>query len=396
MKKTVCSLIIISFIFIGCVPKVPIVKDPSKEIVVEIKEKPQDLFGSILQYSKEIVTIIGLIAAIALGYPALRKKLTEDHVKKIIEDIQSSNKEIKILCQSLSDKHLSRTYKSEILSNSDIQQAYNELDDLHKKALNASSEVVTFTFLLKRTIQGILRRYDPKNISYRIYSDEFYTFYINILYEIAFFATKIVNIPSSSRIVRIKYINRVVEKFVTNNRYKKFKYFEQGVDTKYASPLLLSYYGHIYRCHNVIILRAAYKIFNSPAPISRILYMNGFYFPPILKKKEPTLFVQETIHLLGFKKSLQFNDKGRKDVVSLLFSNNSEMFNFTKSLKKEQLENDFIDDYISSKNVDLKKALKINFGNLEDITIEFEESYLKDLFKANKRLLRDKMRKELR
>lgn len=395
MKKLFFFGLVLVFISFGCKQGIESVPDNREALLVEIKSNPASLLDSILKYTKEIITIIGLAAAIALGYPALRKKLTEDHVKKIIDEIQGSNKEIKALCQSLSDKHLSRTYKSEILSVHDIQQTYNELDDLHKKALNASQEVLTFTFLLKRTVQGILRNYDPKNNAYRIFSDEFYGFYIQVLYEIAFFATKIVNIPASPRTVRIKYLTRSIEKFVTYNKYKKFKYIEQGVDYHVASPLLLSFYGRLYNYHNINILRAAYKIFNSPAPIIRLLYLNGFYFPPVLKKKEPTLFLYMSFHLIGFKRQTQYGEKGEREIVSLIYANISEMVNFTKSVKKEELENEFFDDYISSKDVDLKKAIKIDFGNLENVTLDFERSYLKDLFKKNKRLIRDKMLKEI-
>jgi len=395
MKKLFISFLILIVILIGCKQVQEPIPETREELLVEIKSNPASLLDSILKYTKEIVTIIGLAAAIALGYPALRKKLIEDHVKKIIDEIQSSNKEIKVLCQSLSDKHLSRTYKSEILSIHDIQQTYNELDDLHKKALNASQEVLTFTFLLKRTVQGILRSYDPKNHAYRIFSDEFYGFYIQVLYEIAFFATKIVNIPASPKTVRIKYLTRVIEKYVTYNKYKKFKYFEQGVDYHVASPLLLSFYGRLCNYHNIIILRAAYKIFKSPAPIIRLLYLNGFYFPPVLKKKEPSLFFPMSFHLIGFKRQTQYGEKGEKEIVSLIYANISEMVNFTKSIKKEEIENEFVDDYISSKDVDIKKAIKIDFGNLENVTIDFERSYIKDLFKKNKRLIKDKMLKEI-
>ena len=69
--------------------------------------------------------------------------------------------------------------------------------------------------------------------------------------------------------------------------------------------------------------------------------------------------------------------------------------NFTGSIKKEDLENDFIDDYIPSKDLDLKKALNLTFGTKEEITIEFEKSYLKELYKRNKRLIKNKMRNEL-
>lgn len=395
MKKKIVSFIIISFIVIGCSHKPIMNKAPKDEFLIEIKGKPQDLMDSILRYTKEILLIIGLGAGIVIGYPALRKKLTEDHIKKLIEDIQSSNKNIKIQCQTLIDNYYSKTYRSDLLAISDVQQTYNELDNLHKEALNASKEVVTYVFMLKSTIQGVLIHYDPTNLPYRIYSDDYYSLYIRILHEIIFFTTKIVNIPSSSRTVRFKYINKKIRKFIIKENFRKFKFFEQGVDYRYTSPLLLSYYGNINKGKNILILKSAYKIFNSPAPIIRLLYLNGLYFSPILKKKEKTIFIEEKLYLIGFKASTQYNELGEKEIISLIYCNISDMLNFTGSIKKEDFENDFIDDYIVSKNLDIKKAIKITFGTIEEITIEFEKSYLKELYKRNKRLIESKMRNEL-
>lgn len=394
MKRIVIFIIVVTH-FLGASANKVDATQRSFEYLVEIEEKRENVLDSIIKYTKEILVLVGLSAGIVLGYPAIRKKLVEDHVKKIIEDIQDSNKEIKILCQSLSDKHLSRTYKTEIISINEIQQAYYEVDELHKKALNASKEVVTFTFLLKRTIQGILRRYDTKNQSYRIFTNEFYGFYINILYEITFFATKIVNIPTNTRTVRIKYINRKIKKYVVNNKFKKFKYIEQGVDNKYASQLLLSFYGNIYRINNIIILRAAYTIFSSPAPISRLLFLNELYFPPILKKREPTLFIYEKLNLIGIIKQVQYGAQGKREIVQLLYANIGEMFNFVGTLTKQDIEDNFIDDYILSKGIDLKKAIKIKIGNLEEMTIDLEKDYLNELFNINKKLLKEKMLKEM-
>jgi hypothetical protein len=395
MKKLVVSFFVISLIIIGCSQNPKLSEDPKKELLIEIKGKPQDLVDSILNYTKEILIIIGLGAGIVLGYPALRKKLMEDHIKKLIDDIQSSNKSIKIQCQTLIDNYYSKTYRSDLISISDIQQTYNELDSLHKQALNASKEVVTYVFMLKSTIQGVLKIYDPMQVPYLIYSNEYYGSYITILHEIIFFTTKIVNIPSSSRTVRFKYINKKIEKFIIKDNFRKFKYFEQGVDYRYTSPLLLSFYGNIHKFQNTLILKSAYKIFNSPVPIIRLLYLNGLYFAPILKKKEKTLFIEERLYLIGFKSSIRYDEKGEKEIVSLLFCNISDTMNFTGSIKKEDLENDFIDDYIPSKDLDLKKALNLTFGTKEEITIEFEKSYLKELYKRNKRLIKNKMRNEL-
>lgn len=330
------------------------------------KKKSFEIIDIFLKYTKEVLVIIGLVGGICIGYPALRKKLTEDHVKKLIQEIQDSNKEIKILCHTLIDKHLSRTYKNEPVSEHDLQSIFNELDSLHKKSLNASKEVVTFVFFLKRTVQGVLRQYPPsQKIHSIITTSEIFGLYIMILQEIVLFTTKIVNIPRSSSTKKFRYINKKIKPFMTKTRYKRFNHFEQGVDNKIASPLLSSFYSQINKCSNILILKSAYKITQSPAPISRLLYLNKIYFPAILRSKTEIIFGKRYYHLVGFNKARQFSNEGEKTVYILSYANISDVFHFTKTLNPSKLFNEFTDAYIDSKGISHVQISKISKENLK-------------------------------
>jgi len=369
----------------------------AKPEATEVSEKSSlEIIDIVLKYTKDILVIIGLVGGIGIGYPALRKKLTEDHVKKLIQEIQDSNKEIKIICHTSIDKHLSRTYKNEPVSEHDLQSLYNELDTLHKKSLNASKEVVTFVFYLKRTVQGVLRQYPPsQKIHSIITTGEIYGLYIMILQEIVLFTTKIVNIPHSSSTKQFRYINKKIEPFMTKTRFKRFKHFEQGVDNKIASPLLSSFYSQINRCSNILILKAAYKITQSPAPISRLLYLNKIYFPVILKSITKDMFGYRYYHLVGFNRSLQFSKEGEKVVYNLNYANISDVFHFTRALNPSKIFTEFKDAYINSKGISQVQISKIGKGEFENISVTVEEAHISRMFKRNKRILKRKMKNEI-
>jgi hypothetical protein len=398
MKKVLVFIFIISLVFLttNCSNDNQNSYHHRRHFSAELNTPRQSGLDIFFKYSKEALTIVGLALGIYFGLPFLRKKLVEDHVKKLFENIQETNKEIKELTHTLIDKHLSKTYKNNPTSINEIQELYNDLDDLYKKSLNGSSEVVTFSFFLKRTIQGVLRTYEPK-FNEIITTSELYELCINVLYEIAFFTTKVITIPYNSKTEQFKYIHPELEQYVLNKKYQKFKHLEQGVDNKYASPLLISFYNHINRCSSKHIIRSAYLIAQSPVPMARLLFLNKIYFPPILKSTEKKLFITDMrLHLISFKIAFQIGSSGQREIVTLLYTNISDQFHFTKSIKKEELETKFFDDYIKSIDIDIKKSLKITFDNLEIITLEFDKIYLEDLFRKNQNRLKVKMKKELK
>jgi hypothetical protein len=391
----ILTLLVFSFLLIGCTANDGSIKHTQEKNSTEQLDQETQSLTNILNNLKEIVTIIGLIVGICLGYPFLRKQLIDNQVKQFIDDIQISNKEIKVSCQKLIDKYISRTYLTEEITIPDIQSTYDEMDELHSVALNATREVTTFVFLFKRTVQNFLRVYDSTNVPYRIYTDKYYSLYIKILQEISFFSTKIISVPKSAKTVNLKYINREIEKFLDKGNFRKFKYFEQGVDHRAASPLLLSFYSNIFNIGNSLFVKSAFKVFNSPVPVVRLLYLYKIYFPPILKKTEKSLFIYEVLYLVGFSASTRYSEDGEKQIITLLYCNISDMVNFTDSITKEVLETKFIDDYINSNGVEIKKAIKVEFGSKEDIKIEFEKNYLHELFNKNRKRIRNKMLSEL-
>ena len=367
-------------------------------ILVEIKNEQSNLADDIFKYFKEILTIIGLGAGIVLGYPALRKKLREDHIKKLLNETQEANKETKFACHKLIDNYLSRTYSNEPVQRNDIQKVFNEVVILNEKALNASKEVVTFAILLKTTIQKILRQNDPKQHYSIITTREFYGLFIDILYEIIFFSEKIVAIPLSQSTKQISYLNKKIEKFVSNNKYKKFKYFEQGFDNNATSPLYFSFYASIHRCSHFLFHRSAYKIFESPIPVARLLYLNRIYFPLLLESKERIKLIGGTyiLNLVSFKITNQLTQKGEKKIIKFTYANISDIVNFIGSLTKEQFLENFTDSYINSQGVELDKINKFSKGKLEYIQVEIDYKVAQNLFKKNEKSLVQQMKKEMK
>lgn len=129
--------------------------------------------SEILNYIKEIITILGLVIGIIFGYPILWRKLREDHIKKLLNETQVANKKTKFACHKLIEKYLNRTYSEEPITKDLMQKAFSDIQDLNEIALNSSKEVVTFSILLKSTLQTIMRFYHSEKKETIIYTNNF-------------------------------------------------------------------------------------------------------------------------------------------------------------------------------------------------------------------------------
>ena len=233
-----------------------------------------------LSLIKEIVTIIGLALGIFWGFPILKKKLQEDHIKKLVDETQQSNKSIREECHKLIEKHSTKPYKNRRVDYKELQDIYLEIRNIDLKASDTSKEISSLVYLLKNTLQGVLRHYDPAKTSL-LTSTGLYNFYLSILSDIIFFATKVVTLPKKASTTKFRLINRSIEKFLTDNTFDKYKYFEIGLDIKVASPVTFLFFSRVNNYSEYLFQRAAYQIIINPAPITRLLYLQEIYLPVI-------------------------------------------------------------------------------------------------------------------
>ncbi len=357
----------------------------------------EDKIKKYLDYIIQISTIAALLLGVIFGYPAILRKLQEEHIKELIKKTQETNNLIKRKSIEIINKYSTRAYKDVLITKNDIQDIFNEIMRLNEESVDASKEVNTLTFLLKTTFQGILRYYNPKTNEV-IYSSEIFKFYLSILSEIVFFTTKVVNLPKRVSTSKIKRINKKLDKFLNQNTFKKYKYFEQGLDYSSCNAVVFSFYVNVNSSANHIFYRAAYNIIKNPAPIMRMLFLEKFYVPPILKKeKDLLLFKDYILHLIGYKIYDYKSEKEEKKIVKCYYANISDTFAWTHNLKLEDLKNTFKDNYLTNDNREIE--LKINSlkeYNPECILIELDYSFLNQLFIKNRGLIKKKMIQEKR
>ncbi|MBU0474710.1 MAG: hypothetical protein KKF62_11160 [Bacteroidetes bacterium] len=346
----------------------------------------------------EIITICGLVLGIFWGFPILKKKLQENHIIKLLEETQELNKEIMSLCHKLLEKHSTKIYKNRPVNNKELQNAYLEIREIDDKAHNSTNEIATIVHLLKITFQGVLRYYDDDKKSFILTSSDIYKLYLTILSDIIFYASKVVKIPQKTSTKNVRIIKKELEPFLTNNFYKKYKYFEIGLNVNSTSPIVFQFYSHI-NSSSLLFQRAAYQILGNSTPIARLLYFHKIYLPiELSSNKEDDFFGgKNKIHLIGFKFMRSFSQNGIKNTVDVFYSNLGDTYRFVEgAISKKTLINDYYDSYLESSQI--KESEIIYFGKYrpEIIKLTFEQVYLEKLFGKNKGVLQKKMKSEIK
>ncbi len=349
-----------------------------------------------LEVTKEIVIIVGLVLGIYYGYPLLIKKLQEDHIKKLIEETQKSNKTIRELCHRLIEKHSTKSYKNRRVDYKELQDIYLEIREIDLNAADTSKEIASLVFLLKNTFQGVLRHYDPTKTKI-ITSAGLYSFYITILSEIIYFATKVVTLPKKANTIKFKLINKKIDRFLKENTFRKFKYFEIGLDINSTSPTTFLFFSHINNNSEYLFQRSAYQIISDPAPISRILYLNEIYYPVILERNESFTLFDEKIQLqmIGFSFMVTHDSTGTKKTIDIYYANLNDILIFVRSnLKRSDFEQDFSDKYIESDGINLDNINSFTTSIPEIVKINIDQKFLISAFEMNKKKLKKKMLEE--
>lgn len=349
-------------------------------------EKEKSIFDTVFTYLKEILGPLVALIGILLTLPILKKKLVENHITAALTKIQECNKSVQRRGQELTDKYLPLTYSSELLRKNEVNKAFEDIKKLYYLSQDGSSDVVSFLFYLKVTLQGTLKHYDSKVF---LTNRALYGFIIDILQTTDFYCSQVVQIPKSTATETSHLINKKLKKFVTHSDFLKYRHFNQGVIDDPNSAHYTIFYGKVNKWGINLMKRAAFQIYFNPSPIKKLLYLNELYAPTKIEMPHDDPFMGTKslkVFLIGFKQSRQitFSDNNQKSIVELIYSNPDDFHRFASNLKFETIKDKFKDTSLANSTFDLSRASKMTSNDFETFSLVFNEDYLRQQFKLNK------------
>jgi len=356
-----------------------------------LRKEKESCFDIFFKYFKEIFGPMVALLGILLTLPILKKKLLENHITTSLNKIQETNAIVHRFNQNLIDEYLPLTYSNDLLAKGRVEQAFLKIKEAYYLSLEGSSDVVTLLFYLKNTIQGTLKHYNST-----ITSREIFGLIINVLETTNFYCTQIVQVPKSSKTETKNIINKKLQKYVTHSDYLKYKYFNQGIIFDPNSAHYTLFYSQINSLNNILIKRAAFQIYESVAPVAKLLLLSEMYAPLEIVMPHKTPFLGGDtlkLYLIGYTTSISLTmaDGSTKKVVDLIYSNPDDFYRFASSLKYTAIQENFKDSFITTSNFELNKSTKMSHGGIETFSLQFDQIYLKTKFQENKKRLKEKI-----
>lgn len=263
----------------------------------------------------KILTPISIILGLVLGYPLLKKKLTESYIAKQFDIMDNANRVVRTKCIQLQDKYI-HGYRSSDVTIEYITEAKNDILELRQLAIDASPDVYRYINLVYRTLMEMEKYYSIYGESMHFYYKEELSTWLNEqLHEIYDYSRTIGVLPSGATRSR-KRLNNRLSKFVSDNSFIEIEDLNRTIDYFHNSSMLVIFYAKnntLFSKDHLYWLKSCYKAAPSPSPYARLMYNSCIYIPLILKSKTKLLLHYAELYLIGYTRMTSGSFDGRKE-----------------------------------------------------------------------------------
>ena len=355
-----------------------------------------------LGWLNKLITPLGIVAGLVLGYPLLKRKLVETYITKQLEAISEANAILRQKCLELMNKYPPiRT--SVCLEKEQFKGLLNDYKKLLDFALKADIGAYKYYKLVLDSFcefDIIIEKSEfLPNAHY--YKETVNTLLFYHLRQIYHYATIV---PFSDKVIRRTKLNNKLKKFVSENEYEVVENFDFEIRHKVNSAMLITFFSitvNSLNADNGLLMKCFYLSAPTHIPFVRIMYNKKIYAPPILiGKNEGSFGDKDELRLIGMKSRQgylfhegTFDLWKRENYYILIYADfSTRKFEFTK----EMLLKSFLDGYL---NFDYCASFDAN--NISDVVvennivqIEINTDLLKKQFKDNKDKILKQMKKD--
>lgn len=348
-----------------------------------------------------VLTPISIILGIVLGYPLLKKKLTEQHILRAFDIMDAANRSVRHKIVELQDKHKPENVESEL--NVDyVNEMLNDITELRQLALDATPETFRYINLIYKSLAHLAEIF-PSNTTQALTLTtlRIQNWFQHQLHEAFSYSKSIGIVPTGDTINKSVVNNKRILPYISNNNIVEIKDIAHSIDYYHDDAMLVVFFSITIKNLNdscIPLYKSIYKAAPSPAPYARLLLSEDVYIPLILLKEDSFIGLHYTAQyqLIGYKRMKRNSIKGEEynyyiciysSVISSGFLNcGISDINSLTPFRDAYLNSDFdITKFNNFKNIDTKTF------SLE-ISVEEALSY----FISIKSKLEKKLKKEKR
>lgn len=270
-----------------------------------------------------LLTPVSIILGLVLGYPLLKKKLTETYVARQFDVMDNANRITRAECLKLQDKYMAGV-RSKELTLDFVTEARDDLQRLWQSAIDAAPDVYRYIYLVYQSLKNLEKYYSMSNLQiHSHYQEELSTWLNGQLHEIYHYSKSVGVFPSGATISR-HHLNKRLDKFVSGNSFEEIENLNRSVDYYHHSAMLVMFYGKNkaeFNKDNLYFYLSCFEVAPSLGPFARLMYNERIYFPPLIRSKEPLLLHHGELYLIGYSKMMSAGGNGEEHYYVCTYAN---------------------------------------------------------------------------
>ncbi|WP_290458490.1 hypothetical protein [Muribaculum intestinale] len=284
-----------------------------------------DILNEWAESLTKLLTPTSIILGLILGYPLLKKKLTESYIAKQFDIMDNANRAVRTKCIELQDKY-SQAKRSNHITIEYIAEAQDDFLELRQKAIDAAPDVYKYANLIYQSLSNLYEIYERQDKEQVFdYKEQLSTWLNEQTHEIYDYSKSVGCIPTGMTKSK-KRLNKRLSEFVSGNSFIEVGDIDHSIDYLHSAAMLVIFYGknnHIFDYNNINYFLACYKSAPSPSPFARLMYNSAIYFPPVLRGQKKLIFHYPELFLIGYSRRISSSPKGEERYYICTYANMS-------------------------------------------------------------------------
>lgn len=250
----------------------------------------------------KMLTPASIIIGLVLGYPLLKRKLTEGYIAKQFDIMDDANRVVRAKCIQLQDKYISAN-RSTDLTIEYITEAKNDILELKQLSIDATPDVYRYINLLYQALVNMEKYFRIHGESFHFYYKEQLSTWLNEQLHETYDYSKTIGVIPTGATSSKQRLNKRLSKFVSDNSFVEIDNLNRTIDYFHNSSMLVIFYAKnnaVFSKDHLYLYKACFKAAPSPSPYARLMYNSCIYFPPMLKGKKKLLLDYPELYLVGY------------------------------------------------------------------------------------------------
>lgn len=189
-----------------------------------------------------VLTPISIILGIILGYPLLKKKLTEQHILREFDIMDAANRSVRHKIVELQDKHKPENVESELKLDY-VNEILNDITELRQFALDATPEVFRYINLIYKSLVHLSENF-PSNTTQTLTLTTFriQNWFQHQLHEAFSYSKSIGIVPTGETINKSVVNNKRILPYISNNNIVEIKDIAHSIDYYHDDAMLVVFF----------------------------------------------------------------------------------------------------------------------------------------------------------